>query len=101
MTESPFVTVNAILSEQTNSADDLRIIARDNKRLDYRECGLLESAANDYENLQRVAIKLNESLIEARQQLIALNDRLLATSKKIGPFPPISMSIQGVIGTGN
>lgn len=74
MIESSFATINRVINEPSNSSDLLRIIAGELKGQD-RQSVLL--AAEELELAQRVLTATSLELIETRQRLIAVNERLI------------------------
>lgn len=81
MTPSPFAVTGAILAENTNSFDLLRIIAKDESRLGKEDREALRTAADELEAAQRSLILATNELIETRNRLIAVNDQMIAMRK--------------------
>lgn len=93
--ESSFSVINRIISEPSNSYDELRIIAKDEKRLSRSDRDCLIDAAENIERLQGALIETSKKLIETEQKLSAVNDQLADANKKISPekyrtFPNMS-----------
>ena len=104
MIESPFQTINNVLSESTNGFDDLRIIAKDRGG---RDRALIEAAADELETCQRTLIRVYGQLQEAQQKLLAANEQIIelkatqlfnlrAKTYQNLPFTGVHMTIQGV-----
>ena len=90
--ESPFTTTSAILSERSNTFDDLRIIASDYDELSVADKTKIEGAADELETLQRGYALVYAQLIETQQKLIAANDRLIELHRKQPPQAKWSLS---------
>jgi hypothetical protein len=73
----------AIMNEQTNAFDDLRIIARDRKELSVSERGMIEAAANELEESHKAHIITYARLIETQGRLMATNDRLIDVMREL------------------
>lgn len=88
--------IDQVLQEPTNGYDDLRIIAKDRGGLDR---ALIEAAADELEMSQRTLVQMYAELVETRQKLSAISDRL-TDMRKQSKFPSISASFT-MIGTKN
>ena len=75
MTESPFAITNAVLSEPSNLADVLRIIAKDQLGMKPADRTALRESAEHLENAQRVVASLYVQLAEANQRADAASER--------------------------
>lgn len=101
MTESPFLTVHRVVSEDTNVADDLRILAKDAPYLKKTDRETIIRAADDLEFSQRTVATLYAGIMERDQALAAVQDRLAKANREIGkpvitlPFTSLSASIHG------
>lgn len=58
-------------------ADDIRIIAKDCHQLGVVQRAILNTAADEYEDLQRKLILTYAQLIETQKKLMAVNDHLI------------------------
>lgn len=86
MNESPFVTTSRICSEQSNTFDLVRIIAKDTKGLPESDRDILRSAADELETAYRALISAHQQLSESQQRQIATNEQLIA-ARKAAPKP--------------
>lgn len=96
MSESPFMTINKVLTEESNGFDDLRMIAKDQKFLSVQERHLIKSAADELEISQRTLVQVYGQLVETQQKLIAVNDKLIAANRSkasVMSFPGLQMTI--------
>lgn len=82
MSESPFATVNAILSEPSNACDMLRIIAGEAplKAIDKE---VLRDAAGQLELAYRQLVSMHFQIIEEQQHALALLERVNEGEKTI------------------
>lgn len=77
MIESAFVTVNRVISEPSNTFDELRIIAKDAQHLSAIDRDAISRGADELESILRAFFVQGMQLIEMQQRLIAVNERLL------------------------
>lgn len=60
----------------TDTADELRIIARDGGRLDIADRAKIAHAADELENILNFSMKVQAELVDANNHRIALKDKL-------------------------
>lgn len=84
MMESPYVTVNRVLSEPVNAADDLRIIATSGTKLDRPTREIVANAAEELEATQRLLIATQQALSESLHIRAALTERLSEVYREPG-----------------
>lgn len=73
----------------TDTPEELRIIAKD-AQLPQSDRQVLNTAADEIEDLQRRLIQTNVMLIESQQRQIATNEQLIAARKEAPkPLTPI------------
>lgn len=94
MTESPFAVVNTILSEPSNLADVLRIIARDQLGMKPTDRTALRESAEHLENAQRAVAALYAQLAEANQRADAASER----ARQLQPAAPSLLATTGHCG---
>lgn len=87
MMESPFVEVNRIIRERSDTFDVLRIIA-DETSLKGEQREIIRTAADELEGAYKALIICHLALSEAQQQLTAKNDQLIAARKAALPMVP-------------
>ena len=71
-----------------DTADELRIIAHDNRRMETHDREVLRTAADELEGAYKALIICHLALSEAQQQLTAKNDQLIAARKAALPMVP-------------
>lgn len=97
MTESPFVTIHNVICEPTSAVAELRIIARDERRLADRDREAIVRGADELELAQRAAALTYALLLDARQHLAAVTDRLSAMQGRaplVMTLGPVALTVQ-------
>lgn len=91
MSVSPFAVTSAILNEQANVSDELRIVACDGGvKRDAKD--VLIRAADELELQTRTIALVYAELIDARMRLTAAQDQIKAL-RKVQVFPTLTMKI--------
>ncbi len=93
--QSPFVTVNQVLSEPTSISDDLRIMAKDCHGLKPIDREVMIKAADDLEQAHRSIAALYAGLIERDQLIAAQQDQLLTMRRKVNALPILPWNTLG------
>lgn len=68
--------------QQSDSFDELRIIAKDAVSLPQKDRDIIRSAADEIEGLYRLLSQTQAQLIETQRHEIAVGERLLAAMKR-------------------
>ncbi len=88
MSESPFVTVHRLLSEETEAATELRILIKDVFKITPADREVMRKAADELDEAKRCVATLYAAIQEREAALTAAKEQIAEHRTKLG-LPPV------------